>query len=206
MRPQYLLLVLSVLLLPLCTVAVDRRGLFVGGWTPIKDPNDPHVVDIALYAVTEYNKESNATLKFESVIKGETQVLDGINYRLDVTVIGGSETKDYEAVVYEKPSGLNLTSFKPLSILPGGWKPIENPKDPHVVEIAQFAVSEYDNESNATLKFERVIQGETQVVDGINYRLDVAVIDGSETEDYEAVVYEIPWEGYMNLTSFTPLY
>ncbi|KAJ7946384.1 Cysteine proteinase inhibitor [Quillaja saponaria] len=107
MRPRYLLLVLSVVILPLCNVAVGRRGLLDSVWTPINDPND---------------NESNATLKFERVIQGETQVADGIYYRLDVAVIHVWETKNYEAVVYESPSESykNLTSFTPLSLLPGG--------------------------------------------------------------------------------------
>ncbi|KAJ7946382.1 Cysteine proteinase inhibitor [Quillaja saponaria] len=116
MRPHCLLLVLSVVLLPVCTVAVCRRGLLLGGWTPIEDLEDPHVVEIAKYAVTEYDKESNATLKFESVIKGETQVVAGINYRLVLAANDGSATKNYRALVWEKPweSYKSLTYFKPL--------------------------------------------------------------------------------------------
>ncbi|KAJ7946385.1 Cysteine proteinase inhibitor [Quillaja saponaria] len=114
MRPHYLLLVLSVVLLPLCTVAIGGSESLPGGWTLIEDTKDPHVVEIAQYAVSEYDRESGATLKFESVNSGETQVVSaGINYRLVVEVKDGSEKSDFQALVYEKPYK-NLTSFKPF--------------------------------------------------------------------------------------------
>ncbi|KAJ7967798.1 Cysteine proteinase inhibitor [Quillaja saponaria] len=117
MRPHFLLLLLlSLGILPLCSFAVSRRGALVGGWKPIKDPQDPHVIEIAQFAVSEYDKKSGADLRFASVIKGEIQVVSGTNYRLVVAAKDGSATKNFEAVVWEKPweSYRNLTSFKPF--------------------------------------------------------------------------------------------
>ncbi|KAK6938876.1 Cystatin domain [Dillenia turbinata] len=86
--------------------------------------------------------------------------------------------------------------------IPGGWQPITNLKDPHVVEIAEFAVTQHNKVAKENLKFESVIKGETQVVAGMNYKLVLAAKDGEAENNYEAVVWEKAWLGYRNLTSF----
>ncbi|KAJ1428679.1 Proteinase inhibitor I25, cystatin, conserved site [Sesbania bispinosa] len=93
------------------SAAQKKRGPILGGYVPIKDLNDPHVKEIANYAVAEYDKRSGAKLKLVKVVKGETQVVAGTNYRLDLEV-----TVRYQAVVWEKTweHFRNLTSFKPL--------------------------------------------------------------------------------------------
>ncbi|KAK7410980.1 hypothetical protein VNO78_02267 [Psophocarpus tetragonolobus] len=93
-----------------------RSDALVGGWSPIKDVKDPHVVEIANYAVTEYDKRSGAKLKLLSVVKGETQVVAGTNYHLVLETTNDAATKNYRALVLEKPwlHFRNLTSFEPL--------------------------------------------------------------------------------------------
>ncbi|KAK4480963.1 hypothetical protein RD792_011825 [Penstemon davidsonii] len=39
----------------------------------LENPNDPHVVEIAKFAVAEHNKEAKASLVFITVVKGESQ-------------------------------------------------------------------------------------------------------------------------------------
>jgi len=94
-----------------------KKDALVGGWTPIKNVNDPQVVEIAKFAVTEYGKQSGSKLSFVKVIKGETQVVSGTNYRLVLAAKDVSVTKNYEARVWEKPwlHLKNLTSFKPVA-------------------------------------------------------------------------------------------
>ncbi|KAF1882014.1 hypothetical protein Lal_00038657 [Lupinus albus] len=86
-----------------------------GGWAAINDINDTHVKEIADFAVIEHNKQSGDNLKLESIIKGETQVVSGTNYRLVLTASDGSAAKKYVAAVFEKPweHYRNLTSFDP---------------------------------------------------------------------------------------------
>ncbi|XWS19307.1 hypothetical protein CRYUN_Cryun31cG0004300 [Craigia yunnanensis] len=84
----------------------------------------------------------------------------------------------------------------------GGWTPIENIKDPHVSEIAEFAVAEYNKQSKTSLKLLKVVKGETQVVSGTNYRLVLKATDGAATKAYQAVVWEKTWQNFKNLTSF----
>ncbi|CAE6025909.1 unnamed protein product [Arabidopsis arenosa] len=87
----------------------------------------------------------------------------------------------------------------------GSWSPISDVKDPHIVKIGEFAVSEYNKQSKSGLKFVTVVSGESQVVSGVNYRLVVAANDGTNpSKNYEAIVLEKPWLKSMNLTSFKP--
>ncbi|ESW26013.1 hypothetical protein PHAVU_003G084300 [Phaseolus vulgaris] len=92
------------------------------------------------------------------------------------------------------------------NIASGGWSPIKNISDPHVTEIADYAVTEYAKRSGHKLKLEKVIKGETQVVAGVNYRLTLAATDGSSSNNYEAIVWEKVWQHFRNLTSFTPVH
>ncbi|CAH2052744.1 unnamed protein product [Thlaspi arvense] len=87
----------------------------------------------------------------------------------------------------------------------GGWIPITNIKDPHVVHIGEFAVSEYNKQTKSGLKFDSVVSGESQLVSGLNYRLLVAADDSGTSKNYEAIVWEELRQRSMNLTSFTPL-
>ena len=49
-------------------------------------------------------------------------------------------------------------------VLVGAWQPIKNVTEPHVTEIGEFAVEEYNKESKSQLTFLSVVKGETQVV------------------------------------------
>lgn len=95
--------------------------------------------------------------------------------------------------------------------IPGGWTDIKNINDPHVIEIAEFAVAEHNKQSNSMLKLEKVLSGKTQVVAGTNFKLLINTTSTSGTgtppwRKYMAVVYERSWEGFRNLTSFVPIY
>ncbi|GMN36567.1 hypothetical protein TIFTF001_006113 [Ficus carica] len=84
-----------------------------------------------------------------------------------------------------------------------GWTTIKNLNAAHVKEIADYAVSEHNKQSKASLKLTRIVSGETQVVAGTNYRLILAVKNKEAAERYQAVVWEKAWEHYRNLTSFS---
>ncbi|KAL0827327.1 hypothetical protein Bca101_051005 [Brassica carinata] len=105
----FFFLLFSLVVLPLCSFTVVR----VGGWSPISDAKDPHVVEIGVFAVSEYDKQSKSGLKFVTVVSGESQVAAGTNYRLIVTVdgsigvAGAGVSKKYEAIV--KKSDVTLT-------------------------------------------------------------------------------------------------
>ncbi|XP_050365351.1 cysteine proteinase inhibitor 1-like [Argentina anserina] len=113
MRTQCRLLVLFALLVPLIAAArgpaVDQVA---GGWSPIKDLKDPHVQEIANWAVSEYNRINHKGLVFQVVLQGQDQLVAGINYKLLISVKDGSSTANYEGVVYENLDKIKkLTSF-----------------------------------------------------------------------------------------------
>ncbi|KAJ0252777.1 Cysteine proteinase inhibitor 5 [Hirschfeldia incana] len=105
---------------------------------------------------------------------------------------------------------LILLSFHASAMAPAGrWSPIINVKDPHIVKVGEFAVSEYDMQSKSELKFVAVVSGDSKVVAGTSYRLIVAAYDSvagpGASKNYEAIVWEKEWLKSMNLTSFTPV-
>ncbi|KAL5097491.1 hypothetical protein RYX36_001818 [Vicia faba] len=110
----------SVLIFVLLSLSVNvfSEAARTGGWTPIKNINDPYVKEIAEFALTEHGKQSGEKLSLVKVVSGESQVVAGTNYRLVLAAKDGSAaTKNYEAQVWDKPFAhfRNLTSFKPLS-------------------------------------------------------------------------------------------
>ncbi|KAK8618257.1 hypothetical protein V6N13_132257 [Hibiscus sabdariffa] len=72
----------------------------------------------------------------------------------------------------------------------GVWYPIRNINDPYVTQLAEFAVYEYNIQSNASLTLVVVESGDTRVASGVNFRLLLKATDGTLTKDYRAVVWE----------------
>lgn len=90
----------------------------------------------------------------------------------------------------------------------GSWEPVDI-NDPHVQELGRWAVAEEDRGVAAGgLTFERVTDGEKQVVAGVNYRLTLeASSSGAKDGRYEAVVYEQdPRSNARKLVSFEPIH
>ncbi|KAL6502439.1 hypothetical protein OROHE_024444 [Orobanche hederae] len=76
-----------------------------------------------------------------------------------------------------------------------------------IVEIAKFAVAEHNKDKNtSSLVFVSVVEGEKQVVAGMNYRLVISAEDGAAaaapTKTYTAVVYSNIASKSLELTSF----
>ncbi|KAI6704643.1 hypothetical protein NL676_007605 [Syzygium grande] len=105
-----------LLLLKVSTAGAARREALLGGWNPIKDLSDPFVGEIAGFAIKTHNDEAKTGLVLEKVLRGETQVVSGTNYRIIIQVKDGAETKNFEAVVFDKSweHVRRLTSFKPV--------------------------------------------------------------------------------------------
>ncbi|KAL0877748.1 hypothetical protein Bca101_027454 [Brassica carinata] len=89
----------------------------------------------------------------------------------------------------------------------GGWHTIKDIKDPCLVVIAEFAISEYNKHKNLRLKLQRIVSGDEQFVGGINYRLMLNVTDGCKEGSmiYEAEVFEQAWLDFMELNYFKPI-
>ncbi|XP_074310010.1 cysteine proteinase inhibitor 5-like [Silene latifolia] len=71
------------------------------------------------------------------------------------------------------------------------WNAITNVNDPHVKEIAQFAVSEYNKKQTTRYELVKIFQGDTQNVGGTHYRLIVSVTaNGGNAATYLTEVLE----------------
>ncbi|KAK9715089.1 hypothetical protein RND81_06G142900 [Saponaria officinalis] len=107
MNTRALFFVLSLL------AAISTTSAIVGSYKRIPDLHDPHVQEIVKYAVSEHNKLTSARLEYVEIVKGESQVVAGTNYRLVISTKDGGAVENFEAVVYEKPWAhyLSLTSF-----------------------------------------------------------------------------------------------
>ncbi|KAG2316088.1 hypothetical protein Bca4012_066926 [Brassica carinata] len=107
------LICLSLILLPLFSV-VEGQGI----GTPTLMQVDEEVVVLAMFAVSEHNRQSKANLVYRNVVQETMQVVHGLLYRLIISAKNGSHAaKNYEAVVWEKPRGQGhhsniLVSFK----------------------------------------------------------------------------------------------
>ncbi|KAL2495541.1 cysteine proteinase inhibitor 1-like [Forsythia ovata] len=77
------------------------------------DPKDPKVVEVAVYAIDEHNKEAKTNLKFDHVLKAAFQVAQETTYSL---VIVSSDEYNYEAVVLLNGDSKKLISFRKQKI------------------------------------------------------------------------------------------
>ncbi|XP_009386947.2 cysteine proteinase inhibitor 1 [Musa acuminata AAA Group] len=197
----------AMLLLLLVSSSVSTsHAQFLGGWQPIRDLNDPHVREIAVFAVSQYNVQENKGLELSQVLAGQKQLVNGMNYNLTLKVKDGLSTAKYVAVVYESLKGeKKLESFVLIPEKFGGWTPVDV-NNPHVHDIAVFAVSEHNKEAKEPLTLENVVQAQSQVVAGVNYKLLlVAKNEKGASAGYEAMVWEKEWENFRKLTSFKRL-
>ncbi|MCD7447616.1 hypothetical protein HAX54_032234 [Datura stramonium] len=112
-----LLVVIATVLLHVSDAWGGRSGVIVGSWMPI-DITNPRVVEIGKFAVDKHNEETKTKLEFQNIIKGEAQIIAGINYRLVITAKNGGSTHNYLAEAWEKPweNFRNLTFFGECSL------------------------------------------------------------------------------------------
>nr|XP_043611618.1 cysteine proteinase inhibitor 6-like [Erigeron canadensis] len=194
------------------------HGPLSGGWKPIHDVNDPLIIDIGKFAVDAHNKGGHTSLKFENVVKGETQVVSGTQYSLTIKALDGRVENKYVALVWDKPwmkfrkllldflyinaienqppthppvsNSLTLPLARgPLSV---GWKPIPDVNNPFIIDVGKFAVEMHNQEEHISLKFEKVVKGEIQAVSGIKYNLTIKALDGRVENKYVALVWDAP--------------
>ncbi|CAK8579049.1 unnamed protein product [Lathyrus sativus] len=112
MKFQYVFLLFVVLMTS--TIGVKNQ-VIASVWNPIQNVNDPHVIDIAKYALTEHFKRSKLYLTFDKVISGETKVDVGTTYCLNISATFVI-SNNYNVVVFENKQFRNLIKFV---ILPG---------------------------------------------------------------------------------------
>ncbi|URE23586.1 Phloem filament protein PP1 [Musa troglodytarum] len=194
------LLAMLLLLLVSSTVSTSHAQS-PGGWHPIPDLSDPHVREITVFTVSKSTRVLSSLGAGRSVAGGER-----MNYDLTLLVKDGLSTAKCVAVVYESLKGEKvLKSFVLIQENVGGWTPVDV-DNPHVHDIAVFAVSEHNKEAKEHLTLVNVVKAQSQVVAGVNYKLLlVAKNEKGASGGYEAVVWEKEWETFRKLTSFKQL-
>lgn len=95
------------------------RGPLLGGWNPIPDVSDSHIQELGGWALgqAKHQKLAADELRFRRVVRGEQQVVSGMNYRLYVDAADpAGRTVPYVAVVYEQvwTRTRQLASFNPV--------------------------------------------------------------------------------------------
>ncbi|GJN30652.1 hypothetical protein PR202_gb18977 [Eleusine coracana subsp. coracana] len=116
MRPITILFFLVSAAMVVFSVAAIRAMELQLAFDPIEDVTDPHVQELGAWAVAEYDKRAGVGLRFNRVVRGESQVMVGVRYRL---VVDASEPHgQYVADVGEPDDGTDarvLFSFRPVS-------------------------------------------------------------------------------------------
>ena len=97
-------------------VAAPARVGMPGGWSAIPDVSDPHIQELGGWALGQAKRARLAGegLQFRRVVRGEQQVVAGMNYRLYIDAADAAgRSAPYVAVVYEQSwtSTRQLTSF-----------------------------------------------------------------------------------------------
>ncbi|KAK1271995.1 hypothetical protein QJS04_geneDACA006052 [Acorus gramineus] len=64
-------------------------------------------------------------------------------------------------------------------------------------------MDEHERRTGENLKFDHVVRESVQLTKGINYLLVISAEEiGAAVKKYEVIVWDKPWEGLRNLTSF----
>ncbi|XP_073296115.1 cysteine proteinase inhibitor 5-like [Primulina huaijiensis] len=117
MAPKFLSLQVITFSILLASSSIEAS---ISGWNPISNLTDPKVVQIGKFAVKEHNKRVNALLSFVSIVKRETQIVNGMNYRLIISALDAltaNAESNYNVIVWGKPwkKKRRLISFEKIS-------------------------------------------------------------------------------------------
>jgi hypothetical protein len=90
--------------------SAGRQGEpIVGGYKEV-NADDPGVMEAARFAVKEEGRRDRRPVSLVAVRRAERQVVAGYNYRLDLNVRVGSETREASALVYLNPRNVYTLS------------------------------------------------------------------------------------------------
>ncbi|KAI3456546.1 hypothetical protein Pfo_013209 [Paulownia fortunei] len=82
------------------------------GFVPL-NTKDPKVIELAKFAIDEYNKEHNSKLVYTTVFEAiSTKAAEGTNYGLVVAATANKEVNDYNVNVWVDKDAKKLVVFK----------------------------------------------------------------------------------------------
>ncbi|KAL3521854.1 hypothetical protein ACH5RR_014688 [Cinchona calisaya] len=88
----------------------------------------------------------------------------------------------------------NSNAVSAEKCLLGGYCP-RNPNDPDIIRIGTFAVETYNSNSNSSLELDNVVEAQSQVVKGSNYRLVIKVNETHVIENFPNVYLALVYLG-----------
>jgi len=102
-----------LILIVLFALAATNQATFV-------DIDDPLVIKVATFAVTEYNNQhTEATLVFEKVISGVSNVVNNeTRYSLTLSANNGSASNNYDTIVLELDNSSEKFSLIAFALIP----------------------------------------------------------------------------------------
>lgn len=181
----------------------------------VANPDDPEVREVAEFATKMYNSMSNSIEQFEKgrIVSATKQVVAGKNFVLDMELVGNSNTVFIRFEVFVNLSGeMELSSQETYFTM--------RPKHTSIIQESENIVGGYHQKEaenaevrSAAVEFTRtmpetvernavmvVCKAETQVVNGINYRLTIGFGDCNEPNTRSGVVYK-PFNGDYKVSS-----
>ena len=194
-------------------VLVKRQIGFTGGFSPASI-DDETIRKMADFATTEIIGNTKTGVNgFVKLVKAETQVVAGTNYKLTMEMSGATAAGNRlcEAVVFNQPwTGtikLIRSECSPIgdatrktrqpsdaetaAVAPaepprtvGGYSPADVKSD-EVIQMADFATEILSKRSNSgPYKRVEIVTAETQVVAGTNYKMTLKFSDSSDAAPF----------------------
>ena len=210
--------------------ATTRRTPVRGGFLRT-NANDARVREVAVFAVGALTSSSNGDEVGELVriVEAEKQVVNGYNYRLKlettrrvctVKVFEKARTKVLEVKDFvcdppfappsasahgfgvKTPPARDPAATAPQFPIVGGYRSADV-DDAQVKEMAVFATTTISQSSNGRLRLIRIIEVETQVVAGTNYRMKIELQGESDSQTCTVTVFDQPWTKTRQLREFS---
>lgn len=107
LRKSFLLTVVCIAFLAACNTSAPApvpSPVLSGGWSRAT-PNDSRIQGAAEYAVKTQALATQSILKLSSIQSAQQQVVAGMNYRLNLSVLKNGKEQSAEAVVWKKLDG-----------------------------------------------------------------------------------------------------
>ena len=180
----------------------------IGGYSPA-NVEDNDIKEMATFAVTTMSSSENmGPLSLVKIIKVEKQIVAGINFKMTLGLVRNVDSNKItcEVVVFDR----SWTKTRKLSQSKCSANPMSRKKQfslagsftakyvdsGDVKEVARFAeASLSSSENKGPLSLAKIVTAETQVMNGLNYKL---VLEFIQKVDYkpltcEVVVYDQSW-------------
>ncbi len=197
-----------------------------GGWKAVETTGltaDPTFQKVANFGISQIGTQipalASGKWEISKIYTVHTQVVSGLNYKIECQVKNAQgETQDVAMVVYYQPwtGTLELVSANEGSntefATVGGWKTLsgeqlsitENKGLASAIQVAMETLSADALFAGKGWAIQRIISVQTQVVAGLNYKINVQLINAQgQSQKMEFVVYSQPWTNTFTLTSST---